>query len=504
MNKRILSAILILTLLFTLTACGDTTVTSPEISSSNAITEAASSSTSTKEPTPTQLPMATEAPTSTPTPTDIPTQLPIKEEPSPIPEVSTPTLSVDSLEAIAESKVTATIEELVSNWDQLTADIDTYEKYIDNIETVKNFYLTIEDKTLALCINLMELSADYADDIINSGKDRKEMRKESEVIYDAVYNDALDELYDEIYNDLLKNMYDYFYDGLVKDSYEYISYSQYTELRSDEYDFYSDARSNVYDYYSDTRSSIYNFYSDFKNAVSDERLDTAVKKLSKFLQLIEKQKNPTCPEIVASFDYTIVTTTDTIEETMEELVQNRLTSIYDNWTEVSTKINTYSKYTTNPETIEDFYENLIMDSKNLCLELSLYGIAYTNTILASADSTADKCAILEDVCEIIYEDSFDEIKDNIYDDLLEEISDYYYNGIIEDEQDNVPYSEWLNTYSDEYERWLEAGSDIYNDWLNINSDFYSFCINIQGALMANDTDGAYEELSDFQNKLARY
>ncbi len=60
----------------------------------------------------------------------------------------------------------------------------------------------------------------------------------------------------------MDEMYDMFYSGVLEDGYRSIGYSEWSELRLDEYDRWSDTRSDCYDEWSDFRSDIYDFYSD--------------------------------------------------------------------------------------------------------------------------------------------------------------------------------------------------------------------------------------------------
>ena len=53
-------------------------------------------------------------------------------------EVSVST--VEELEGIVEKDVTDTLDGLRAEYEQLTAEIDTYDKYVENIEKVNEFY----------------------------------------------------------------------------------------------------------------------------------------------------------------------------------------------------------------------------------------------------------------------------------------------------------------------------------------------------------------------------
>lgn len=198
--------------------------------------------------------------------------------------------SEEEAEELITKDVEETIAELESEIEKLTVDIDSYDKYKDNIDTVSDFCDTIQKETELLCIRLEEYSAAYAEFLISSDKSFDDKYDELDFIYDNIYDEACEEIYDRIYDDILDEFYDKFYDGILDKAYDEIPYKEWSDARSDAYDLWSDTRSAVYDLWSDTRSDIYDFWSDMRSKVYKKNEEKANKKLADFKEDIDTLK----------------------------------------------------------------------------------------------------------------------------------------------------------------------------------------------------------------------
>lgn len=198
--------------------------------------------------------------------------------------------SEDDFEELVEKDVEATINELKDEYEELKAEINTYDKYKNNTDKVEEFYSKAYESQKQLIIRLGEYSIIYTEMIVNSNISTDDMYDELETLYDVVYDDAGDDIYEEIYSGILEDVYDEYYSGILEDAYETVEYSEWSDLRSDEYDMWSDTRSEVYDNWSDFRSDLYDFWSDIRSELWDGDVDKAVKKIDDFKEDVDKLK----------------------------------------------------------------------------------------------------------------------------------------------------------------------------------------------------------------------
>ena len=75
---------------------------------------------------------------------------------------------MEELEARIEEHLAAPIASLNTQWEELAAEIDTYEKYVENAERVSAFYQTVIDETDQMRIMLFEYSAAYVRMVLDS------------------------------------------------------------------------------------------------------------------------------------------------------------------------------------------------------------------------------------------------------------------------------------------------------------------------------------------------
>lgn len=208
-----------------------------------------------------------------------------KDEANPITSIT----SIDKLEDYAANDVKNTIETMEKDRDNLSKEINSYEKYVSNKDKIEAFYKKTIDETNALGIRLRECSLRYAKLIVDSNKKYEDKYDELKGIYKYIYEDAGKDMYD-IYDDVLKEVYRIFYDGILKDAYNTVEYDDWSDTRSDEYDLWSDTRSDVYDIWSDARSDIYDFYSDVTSNIYSEDDERVQKNINDFKNDIDKLK----------------------------------------------------------------------------------------------------------------------------------------------------------------------------------------------------------------------
>ncbi|MDE6838029.1 MAG: hypothetical protein K2P33_06490 [Acutalibacter sp.] len=198
--------------------------------------------------------------------------------------------SFEELDEVVSGDIENTIAALNAEYEELVVDLDTYEKYIENIERVEAFYAKTLEETRLLGIRMREYSINYAELVLESDEPYRDKYDSLDIIYDTIYDDACDDIYDEIYDGILDDMYDSFYDGILDDAYDYMPYDDWYDIRSDEYDWWYDTRSDVYDEWYDIRSDVYDFWSDVRGEVWDDDTERAESKIEDFQEDIEKLK----------------------------------------------------------------------------------------------------------------------------------------------------------------------------------------------------------------------
>ena len=198
--------------------------------------------------------------------------------------------TVEELEGIVEKDVTDTVDGLRAEYDQLAAEIDTYDKYVENIGRVNEFYTRISEENRAICIRMREYSITYTELVLKSGDSNSDKYDAIGDLYDCIYDDACGDIYDGIYDDLMGDMYDAIYDGVVSDGYNHAPYKEWSDMSSDAYEIWSDSLSDIYDEWSDALSDIYDFWSDVSGDLWDGDTDKVNEEITKFRADIDKLK----------------------------------------------------------------------------------------------------------------------------------------------------------------------------------------------------------------------
>ena len=492
--KKIIALLLAIAMLLSLAACGTETPQSTE-------TEPGTSTTGGSETTPSEeTTEPAEETTTPPVSTDKPTYDSYTMD-------LTGITTLDELETRIEEHLASSIASLNSQWEALAAEIDTYEKYVENTERVSGFYQTVIAETDQMCIMLYEYSAAYARMILDSDLSADDKYDAIEGINDCLYEDACDEINDEIYEGLLDDVNDYFYEGILNDAQDDVDYSDWYDVCSDEYNQWYDTSSEVYDLYYDAASEIYSFYYDMASELYDRDFKRAEKVYERFLGKIAKAKSPDTgtSSTDAVFDTTLRTasTVEELETVVDAHVSECVQALRTEWEAFAAEIDTFDEYMDHVEAVEAFHTHIEDSASQILVMICDYGVSYSELILQSDSSTRDMYQTFEDFKDCIYEDACEIVKDEIYEDLLGEIKGYYYEGIINDAKADVPYSDWSDARGDAYSWWSDARGAVYSAWSDTRGELYSFYSDMRSELYSGDTDGASGELQDFKDKIAK-
>lgn len=198
--------------------------------------------------------------------------------------------SVDELEATVDAHVSECIQALRSEWAGVSQEIDTFEKYVEQIDKVEEFHTYIEDSSNQILVMICEYGVSYAELIMQSDSTSKDKYKSFEDLKDCIYEDACEQIKDDIYDGILNDIKDYYYEGIVNDAKDSVEYGDWADARSDAYSWWADARSEVYSSWSDTRGDIYNFFTDMRSELYSGDIDRANEVLQKFKEKVEKKQ----------------------------------------------------------------------------------------------------------------------------------------------------------------------------------------------------------------------
>lgn len=203
--------------------------------------------------------------------------------------------TLEELSELVSQEMDARVAVLNEQYEKLQAEIDTYDKYIENQEKIEDYYSSVYHDMQDTCIRMREYCVKYVQVILESEKENDEKYDDLEEMYDVIYEDAGEDIYDEFYDGVLEDIYDVYYDGILDDAYDAVAYKEWSEARSEEYERWSDARSAAYECWSDFRSEVYEFWSDMRSEFWDDDIDRAQEKIQDFqddiLQLKEENGN---------------------------------------------------------------------------------------------------------------------------------------------------------------------------------------------------------------------
>lgn len=200
--------------------------------------------------------------------------------------------SLDDIKSSLEKDIEDFKATLDEDYEKITADIDSYEKYLQSVDQVKSYYDKVLSDTRNICLKMREYSISYAETIMALNEDNSDIYDDLEDIYDDIYDDAGENVYDYSYDGVLDDIYDEIYDGILDDAYDDgVDYREWSDARSNEYEMWSDTRSDVYEEWSDTRSDIYEFWTDLRGRIFEDKADKAADEIKDFKEKTEKMKN---------------------------------------------------------------------------------------------------------------------------------------------------------------------------------------------------------------------
>ena len=176
-------------------------------------------------------------------------------------DTTTP-VSFEELEAEVLKDVEDTIDGLNAEWEELKSEIDTYDKYLNNKDKVKDFYDKITDCTEQLCIRLQKYTLRYARSIVASDMSTTEKSNAFDNLLDCIYEDASNKLLDYVYEDLLGDMLNTFYSGILSEYNNVGSFSEWYATNLNEYENWYDTSLDIYESWYDTTIDICDFYYD--------------------------------------------------------------------------------------------------------------------------------------------------------------------------------------------------------------------------------------------------
>lgn len=413
--------------------------------------------------------------------------------------------TMDDLDTRMKEDLTNRIESLKSCGDDLSKEINSYYKYCDNKDEVAAFYATIEDETKQIYIALREYTAAYGrmildDDLLSAGD---EAVAELDERLERLYDDAYDQIENGIRYGILKDMEDHFEYGVLKDLNANVEWSEWSNINFAERSQRQDTSFEVKWLYTFADEDIMAFYKELGLYAGND--DLTEKAYNKFLRKIEKRKNKgTLKTSSANSDESLrsASSSDELLTVSEAHVAEYMAELNEEWADLSSKIDTFDKYKSNLEEVEEFYAHIEAVSDQTRLMLTRYEVAYARLILESDLSSEDKRQCMDDMMTYVSNGEgrgMEEIKNKYYD-LLDEIKDYFYEGIVEEAKDEAGYS-WIRNGA--YNSWENAKTEIRNDWEYTSSDLHSFFAELDLAIHSDEIGRANKIIDKFEEKINR-
>ncbi len=149
-----------------------------------------------------------------------------------------------------------TIDTIKDNYSALAGSVDSYEKYVDNVESIKAFFTSVETDLNKLFEAYDKYYEAYFKLAMETCADNKELDRAFDDFYDRVYGDAFDDIYDDVYNRVFDDYYDDFYNGIVEEGRDIVAYNTWSDVQSQCYSDYSDAHTKCYIIYTTVRQQV--------------------------------------------------------------------------------------------------------------------------------------------------------------------------------------------------------------------------------------------------------
>lgn len=185
-----------------------------------------------------------------------------------VPAVSYDTDTLEGIQEGITADFTATTERLTKEWESVRASIgDTYDGYVKNQQALLDWYDLVQNETTALYGRTRESVVAYYKLVVETVEHEYDTIEDAtDEIYDTVYEDCFDDLYDAIYEDIYDEIYDAYYEGILDDAKDSMEYGDWLDIRSDFYGTWLDVRSDFYGNWLDARSDFYGTWLDVRSA----------------------------------------------------------------------------------------------------------------------------------------------------------------------------------------------------------------------------------------------
>lgn len=179
---------------------------------------------------------------------------------------------------------------LEKEWEKLSKNIDSFDKFKERSEEIKLFHKHLEDSAYLLFVTICDYGVSYAELIMQSDMSDRDKYNAFDGFYNNIYQDACSVVKESLYDELLREIKMYYYDGIIKAAKDNTDYSTWSSARSDTYRWWSDSRSSIYSDWSDTRSTLYSFRSDIRSELYSGNEEEANQELQKFKKKVDKMK----------------------------------------------------------------------------------------------------------------------------------------------------------------------------------------------------------------------
>ena len=275
-------------------------------------------------------------------------------------ESKTPTVQIDEstpegLLAGINADVTVVCKYLTDELAATNTQIgSTYEEYVANKQLLSDWYALVQSESQLLFARTKENSIKYFKLITAESKEYDVLDDAMDEFYDEVYDGAMDEYYDNIYDDLMDDVYSIYYDGIVEEGYDEVPYEEWSEESTACYKEWSDNSSAVYKGWSESSSNIYKLWSAVISAFHQGEYDSeaVVKELEEKnveeqasenteneddFQKVSSEENSNNGQVNADLKAFL----DEYEDFMEEYVEFMVK--YQNSTDVSAMLSDYSE-----------------------------------------------------------------------------------------------------------------------------------------------------------------
>ena len=374
-----------------------------------------------------------------------------------------------------EEKTTALIEELG----------DTFDSYNANQTKITDFYADISKDADGFFDALKAVSSDYY--ICVSKEHISDYGTAMNDIY-AAWTNAMDS-YSDKWDASMKKMYDKCYD-LIKLGYNKTEYKEYSELFNRFYNEYSGAWGDMYDKSTEAFSVLYNTYSEVfgkfysgKTDIEDVLTNAASGKAR------ESENRPDEEDIdfspLKSLEEQINNETERAVSALSEKYA-ALKAEIPTYSEYTEKIADIEAFYGETENVSKQISDSLKNSAALYAETVLNSGLSADQMYDAIDGIYD--CIYDNAADILYDGIYSGLLDNLYDDFYSGVLDDAYNKIPYSEWDNArsnEYKLWDSARSTCYKQWSDMRSDVYELWSDMRSKLYDNDIDKAKEILGN-------------------